>query len=403
MMTSLLAGCTQSADNRMCGTYMPYAFTPPTVPDEVPDGYNLFYVSHVGRHGSRYPGSPADIDYIIGVLGDADSKASLSDKGKEMLGRLTQIRKACEGHWGELSQLGVEQEQSIARRLLEAFPQLPAGHINILCDEADRCRASMKAFVEPITQSSETAIVSARILPAKSPVLGFFNSNSDYLDYKNHGPWRKVYHQFADSVLSGDRPVRTLFAGTYADTLSHTVHFLHALFSVNAILPDTNIPYSLQSCFTGEELYSLWSVENVRQYLEKGPSPLSGGVAVGMSKPLLRDFLDEAEAAFEAKGVTATLRFTHAEAIIPFTALMGIASCSAETLDPATINTVWFDFDVAPMAANVQWRFYADSAGDTIVKVLHNERPAKLPIETDMPPYYHWSDFRSYYRSLINN
>ena len=33
---------------------------------------------------------------------------------------------------------------------------------------------------------------------------------------------------------------------------------------------------------------------------------------------------------------------------------------------------------------------------DILIKVLLNEREARLPITTDCYPYYHWLDFRRY-------
>jgi hypothetical protein len=33
---------------------------------------------------------------------------------------------------------------------------------------------------------------------------------------------------------------------------------------------------------------------------------------------------------------------------------------------------------------------------DVLFKVLLNEEEARLPIQTDCAPYYHWNDFRTY-------
>ena len=52
------------------------------------------------------------------------------------------------------------------------------------------------------------------------------------------------------------------------------------------------------------------------------------------------------------------------------------------------------------MACNIQIVFYRPKkgkAGDILVKALLNEREARMPVATDMYPYYKWSDLRSYY------
>jgi hypothetical protein len=39
---------------------------------------------------------------------------------------------------------------------------------------------------------------------------------------------------------------------------------------------------------------------------------------------------------------------------------------------------------------------------DVLVKVLLNEREAKLPVPTDCAPYYHWRDVREYYLKKLD-
>ena len=51
------------------------------------------------------------------------------------------------------------------------------------------------------------------------------------------------------------------------------------------------------------------------------------------------------------------------------------------------------------MAGNIQIVFYHKNTNDhnPLVKVLLNEKEAKLPLPSDLTPYYRWSDFRDYY------
>ena len=38
---------------------------------------------------------------------------------------------------------------------------------------------------------------------------------------------------------------------------------------------------------------------------------------------------------------------------------------------------------------------------DILVKVLLNERETKLPVKSDVAPYYHWKDVELYYRNKL--
>ncbi len=64
----------------------------------------------------------------------------------------------------------------------------------------------------------------------------------------------------------------------------------------------------------------------------------------------------------------------------------------------------WADFKLSPMAANIQLVFYRSSPkdNDVLFKVLVNENEARLPLRTDVAPYYHWRDFREYYLKKLD-
>ena len=54
------------------------------------------------------------------------------------------------------------------------------------------------------------------------------------------------------------------------------------------------------------------------------------------------------------------------------------------------------------MAANVQWIFYKNEAGDILVKILHNEEPVSIPVKTDIAPFYRWNDVRDFYTQKLS-
>ncbi len=40
--------------------------------------------------------------------------------------------------------------------------------------------------------------------------------------------------------------------------------------------------------------------------------------------------------------------------------------------------------------------------GDIILKVLHNETEVHIPVQTDIFPFYRWTDVRAYYNAIIS-
>ena len=56
-----------------------------------PKGYKPFYISHYGRHGSRYHSKESYLTKPIGALEELNNKGFLNSKGKELLDALKGI------------------------------------------------------------------------------------------------------------------------------------------------------------------------------------------------------------------------------------------------------------------------------------------------------------------------
>lgn len=92
------------------------------------------------------------------------------------------------------------------------------------------------------------------------------------------------------------------------------------------------------------------------------------------------------------------LRFGHDTALIRLLALMKIDGCSKAETNPGKYCEAWQDFRVSPMGANLQLIFYRNAIHpeeDPLVLILHNERPATVPLISATAPFYSWQDLKS--------
>ena len=71
-----------------------------------PKGYKPFYLSHYGRHGSRYMIGKAAYDVPYFSLLKAKQEGKLTPKGEETLRKVALIREDAKGRDGELTPLG---------------------------------------------------------------------------------------------------------------------------------------------------------------------------------------------------------------------------------------------------------------------------------------------------------
>ena len=89
-----------------------------------PDGKKPFYISHYGRHGSRYLINPDEYKRPYDILKAADDAGKLTPLGKDVLRRVKMLREESNNRLGELTPLGALQHRQIAKRMFERFPEV---------------------------------------------------------------------------------------------------------------------------------------------------------------------------------------------------------------------------------------------------------------------------------------
>ena len=112
------------------GNYWAYP-GPQKAQTPAPKGYKPFYISHYGRHGSRYLIGTKDYDTTYFSLAKADSLGKLTPLGKATMAKLKLIREEAMLRDGELTQRGAEQHKGIARRMFKNFPEVFAGRTTV--------------------------------------------------------------------------------------------------------------------------------------------------------------------------------------------------------------------------------------------------------------------------------
>ena len=125
-----------------------YSIYPDSIPDNLtpaPSGKRPFYISHYGRHGSRYISNRKGYDTPYKMMLHAGAVDELTPVGKKVLDEMTLILNDTEGRWGELTVLGSRQERQIARRMIQRFPEVfeGAAHVDAKSTVVARCITSM--------------------------------------------------------------------------------------------------------------------------------------------------------------------------------------------------------------------------------------------------------------------
>lgn len=378
----------------------------------VPKGYKPFYISHYGRHGSRYILRDEKFDRAYGILADAAYFDKLTDYGKDVFARLTKAKEEAYGRPGELSLKGQEQHRQIAARMYENYKQIfkKAEYIDAKSTIVPRVLISMTAFCDELLHHNNKLDIHYECgKPFQKWLNPYYKDNDPrlaaYIDIYRHNAnpqWTKEWRAYRRANVDISRLLNSLFKPAYVKSMPAPHEFVFYLFKTATSLPGTPTDVSILDVFTKEELYQQWRLVNAIFYHEKGPSGIEGKFLNGVSTPLLEKIIEDAEQKVAAGKEAVTLRFGHDGNIMGLLNTMRIPGWSEEVKNFDDIERVWQDYNI-PMGCNLQWIFYRDKQGQVLVKMLLNEEELLFPaqIDSSLAPYYRWEDVRTFYRNLL--
>lgn len=386
------------------GLYCPY-IKPNAVQTPAPKGYEPFYISHYGRHGSRWVISPDCHIIPQKILGEAYNEGKLTDLGKSLFQRIKLAAEDAADRYGDLSPLGVNEEKQIAERMYKSFPQVfntKDSHKSFIYSrstQVPRCILSMAAFNERLKELNP----SIKIVSEATKRNSYLNNDG----VLNRDTVKTLVSGFLKRHLQADRFLSTIFNDTaYAkQKIDDPGTFMSHVFSAAINLPNLDhLNFSMMDVFNNEEIFVLWQSLNMHMYYLVGPSPINEKTVLKSSSLLLKDILSCAENAIMKKNISADLRFGHDTYIIPLLALMDIKDMNVPESSPEKVYTAWSSFKASPMGTNLQLVFYKnEKSGDILVKLLFCEKEVQIPVTTNLSPYYHWQDIKEYYEKKLLN
>ncbi len=366
-----------------------------------PEGYTPVYISHYGRHGSRYHTSRSNHTNAYKLLKEAKDADLLTSLGKSLYKRVKNLRTDAKGRDGGLTPLGTQEHKGIAERMYQAYPEVFSGNAMIDCrsTESARCILSMAANNERLKELN----------PSLRIFRSAYEGDEDFLRRDKYQEENKKDMGSAKKQLQGGLDVTEFTKRIFKDGISDIaddkklVKFMkniYALYQITDCTSHTGI--NLDDIFTPEELFILWEAHNAGNYAQCGNSKKHGKGVLKDAKPLLKDFIEKADDALEGNGVSANLRFGHDTGIAPLAALLDINGFGARTDAVDQAYKVWADFKVMPMGTNLQLIFYKNAADDILVKVLYNEKESTIgSLKTVDGPYYKWKELRQYLVNLL--
>lgn len=406
---------------QMGGVY--YAYPAPKKPVSVkaPEGYTPFYISHYGRHGSRW--LPSDSRYIW-VNQHFDDESNLTPLGKKVKGWLTQVWENAKGNGGKLTKLGEKQHRGIADRMVRNFPQIFAkgNHVQARSSVVDRCAKSMLAFTDELRQLQPSLDMDVKTDSADMAWIAYTSPEVKALENRTHivakvSPDRFLHQLFKD-ITKVDDPMKLM-------SEIHTIASSIQDVGLNFKSYPRQIEKGLYGLFTDEEFKAFYDANNLRMTICNGEYPTNERIPARSAISLWENVEAEADKALASDRPSATLRFGHDTSLYRLYSLMNMFfarpdACCDTDAKMASYKKESDAMDVVvPMAANLQLVFYKKKQWDraypesnVLVRILCNERNVgelnlnayiyNDDIEDMAGNYYTWAALKNYMHEYIH-
>lgn len=390
---------------RAAAGHAPYEAPSSTTCSCAPKGYKAFYISHFGRHGSRFQGDEGVFSRVCQVLDKMHSENLLTPSGDSLRVELQQMWDSHkEQRYGMLTQRGAKEHQGIAERMFwrnpEVFMQKGRNEVGCRSTVVARCVESMANF--------------AITLKEFNPILDI-TMQTDLLTGRtagapDHKKIRAISGPVEEALLAQAGTMPTLAARLFTDPDAAAAltpkgemgRFLFNMFKAAAGAGCLDEKFDPLRFFTPEELLACNKIRNIHFSSSYGCFGPTRDIAVGHSHPYAKLLIQEADEAIAGNGRCADLRFAHDKQLGPMLSLLDLENYNVYTPTYESHNylAAW---KYLSMAVNVQIVFYRNKQNDILVKFLSNERETAVPsLEAVEGVYYRWSDVREHILNRIN-
>ena len=399
-----------------------------------PKGYEAFYISHYGRHGSRYPYTASVATALLDLLHEAEGKENLSEYGSGLMARLELFMEKAGNHIGELTDLGRQQQYRLAGEMAERYPQAfrKGAVVTAQASSSPRSILSMASFCTALARKcpsiridqfqgfAETQATAPNMgrnpLRIKGPGLGnpYRESPAEFM--------QRRFPEFTETVLG--KMFRDPYAALGDRDVQYLMDHIYMLIGGMNSLPD-GVRMDFSDIATPETLARMWELDNYQRFCEYI-------VYTASCCSVFKDIIERADARLalldsaagklegraegraegkaEGKAEGADLRFGHDHVLMSLLMIADIDSFGELPENPDELGLVFQTFR-SPMAANLHFVFYRpkNGRGPILTGLSLNGQPARLSaldkelgLSPDESGFYRWDDVKAWFEKRFS-
>lgn len=402
--------------------YRPYPGPSQTALTPAPKGYSPCFLSHFGRHGSRYLIGQKTYDEPVRILKQAQADGALTPYGEELLSKLIIIAEDVRGRQEELTPLGHQEHQGIATRIYKNFPNLfyAGAHVEAKSSVVIRCILSMSEELQTLKSLEPKLDITCDASHGFMSTINQSNRDMDSIALAKGSVADSLCTSLRKSQFSPNRVFNSIYKDEayWQRQIADPYHFIEEyLWQISQDIADTELRHtiSLDGLFTKDELRAILLIRNAKWYVGYGATPLYNGQMVYRQRNMLRYLVNEADSILSAQLIpdskayhtTASMRFAHETGLLPSVCFLNLGGAGKAYTRLEDLDGKWMASDIFPMGANLQLVFYrkdkAKDNKDVLVKAMLNEREVTFDdLKPVTGPYYRWSEVRTFWLEKLS-
>ena len=368
-----------------------------------PAGKKPFYINHYGCPGAYYLDKSEYYTETYAIFAKADSLGKLTPLGKDVFRRIRLLCEDAKGRYGELTKKGAQQSRALVKQMVERFPDMftAKGYYSVRSVVENRCILTMQEGLLQLSAMQQPLTARSRVSFQEKP---FMDPEDKLLISQRLDSLTMVRFDRFKMLNSDDgRLMNALFNDqNYVITNIDANDLGRQLYILAGDVQHTDIAgvVTLYDIFTPQELHRQWRRQNAWHYINYGGCTLNGGYQAYLQRGLLRNMMHMGDSVMKRYNPLMHLRYTHANVVMSLACLMDLDGYGLHTENLDSLEAYgWANYRIAPLGGSIEMIHYRSERGDpdVLVKVLLNGHEARLPIETDCAPYYHWNDVKRYY------
>ena len=367
--------------------------------ESAPDSLKAVALIHVGRHGSRFPAGSYSAFSMLKALNKADSLHTITPLGQQFKRVVENIIARSIGRWGELDSIGMREQRGIAKRTLQRFPTLLENNISAVSSYSPRAIMSMYSFTHELSKKIKKISLSTHSGPMFNSIVRPFDVDEEYKAYMKTKPYMPSYNSYVSQVAPNT--VSRLLGNNYPATTEELKQLSIIEYYNIANMKAMGMENDYAPYMSLDEYEALWSCFNLRQYFMHCKNVYSDAPA-NIAKPIIKEIISSInEITSNSSHNPVKLMFSHQETVMPLMSLLNVPGCTYKGNDWKNLKNEVQDFNLSPMAANLQFSLYKSSTGRFYLRVDMNEHIISLLPNMPSTYYTPLSSALSYLNSLV--